>query len=66
MSSTGGGVGVLPLTPHGEVTWYINASDYRVRRQGRRSGDLQGVVPMGFEVGGVLDRGFTGKGGNSG
>ena len=36
------------------------------RRQGRRTGDLQSIVPAGFEVGGVTGIGLSGKEKHSG
>ena len=46
----------------GEVTWYSNASGSGVRRQKRRAGDIQGVVPADSELGGVPGGGMPGKG----
>ena len=53
---------VLTLIPYEDITWYITASDWGGRHQGRRAKDLQGVITADFEVSEVPGGGMSGKG----
>ena len=57
----GGNGGILTLTPHGEVLQDSPDTEQRGRRQGRRLGDICGVIYVDTEVGGMTGEIISGK-----
>ena len=53
--------GILPLSPHGDITWNSPGREQGGKRRGEINGDLCGVFSMDIEVSRVTGRRMYGK-----